>query len=48
VRATVQELAGALQQLKRRYNAEWLIELLGFRTPARVPSGFSGATTAVV
>ena len=33
--ATVVELIEALQAFKRRYNAQWLIERHGFRTPSQ-------------
>ena len=32
--ATVAELVEALREFKKRYNAQWLIERHGFRTPA--------------
>jgi hypothetical protein len=34
--ATVAELVEALREFKRTYNAQWLIERHGFRTPSQV------------
>jgi transposase InsO family protein len=37
--ATVAQLVEALQEFKRRYNEQWLIERHGFRTPAQARAG---------
>jgi transposase InsO family protein len=34
--ATVADLIEALQEFKRRYNEQWLIERHGYRSPAQV------------
>ncbi|NJO34686.1 MAG: hypothetical protein HC869_17715 [Rhodospirillales bacterium] len=39
--ATVEELNAALQAFKERYNREWLIARLGYRSPAQVRQAFA-------
>jgi hypothetical protein len=40
---TVAELVVALQELRRRYDGEWLIERLGFRTPGQARRDLAAA-----
>lgn len=44
--ATIEELRQALLAFKQRYNQEWLIERLGYRSPAQARQTFAVQTAA--
>src|SRR4051812_49600292 len=45
--ATVAELVEALREFKRTYNAQWLIERHGFRTPSQARLDLAAASTGL-
>ena len=45
--ATVVELIEALEEFKRRYNEQWLIERHGYRPPAQVRHDLTAPIPAV-
>ena len=45
--ATVAELVEALREFKRTYNAQWLIERHGFRTPGQARLDLAAASTGL-